>query len=149
MMVGALFWKGGTRAGAQTGLLLGIGLWAYTLLLPLFAEAGIVNVDIIRHGPWGIDILKPQALFGLQGWGPLAHALFWSMAANIVGFVAVSLFSRQNAMERIQAVIFVDVFRRPRGEEPQVWRRSALGGIRFARATASSRKVASQAWSLR
>jgi signal transduction histidine kinase len=46
------------------------------------------------------------------------------MAANISGYVIVSLFSKQDTLERIQAAIFVDVFRRPPAEA-QVWRRSA------------------------
>ena len=46
------------------------------------------------------------------------------MAANIGGYVLVSLFSKQDTLERIQAAIFVDVFRRPPAEA-QVWRRSA------------------------
>ena len=46
------------------------------------------------------------------------------MTANIGGYVLVSLFSRQDMIERIQAIAFVDVFRRPPGEA-EIWRRSA------------------------
>ena len=63
-------------------------------------------------------------MFGLTGWDPLTHALFWSMAANIGGYILVSLFSQQNLIERVQAIAFVDVFRRPPGEA-EIWRRSA------------------------
>lgn len=122
-VVGGLFWKNATRAGAATGLLLGFLTWAYTMLVPLLARSGVMAADIL-DGPWHIALLQPEALFGLTGWDPLTHALFWSMAANIGGYILVSLFTRQDMIERVQAIAFVDVFRRPPGEA-EIWRRSA------------------------
>ncbi len=69
-------------------------------------------------------MLRPEALFGLNGWEALTHALFWSMIANVGGYVVGSLFSRQDMIERIQATLFVDVFRRP-ASAAQIWQRSA------------------------
>ena len=37
-LLGGMFWKDGTRAGAITGISLGIGIWAYTMLMPAFAD---------------------------------------------------------------------------------------------------------------
>ena len=56
-------------------------------------------------------MLRPYALFGLEGLDPLSHALFWSMALNVGLFVAVSPFDRPSVGERVQANAFVDVFR--------------------------------------
>ncbi len=122
-LVGGLFWRNATRLGAVTGLGLGFLTWAYTMLVPLLARSGVIS-EAILDGPWHIAALRPEALFGLTGWDPLSHALFWSMAANIGGYVLVSLFSQQDLIERIQAIAFVDVFRRPPGEA-EIWRRSA------------------------
>ncbi len=123
-IIGGLYWKGGTRKGAIAGLALGFCVWAYTLLVPLLARSDWIDASVLVNGPWGVALLRPEALFGLDGWEPLTHALFWSMAANIAGYVGVSLFSAQDTLERIQASVFVDVFRRP-ANEVQVWRRSA------------------------
>ena len=110
-MIGGIFWKGATRKGALTGLSLGFLVWGYTLLLPSFARSGWISASVLDPGPWGITLLQPYALFGLDGLDRLSHALFWSMLANIGGYVAVSMLSRQSALERIQAALFVDVYR--------------------------------------
>ncbi|MEO3428621.1 sensor histidine kinase [Pelagibius sp. CAU 1746] len=110
-IIGGIFWKSGSRLGALTGLTLGFVTWAYTLLLPSFARPGWLPTSFIEQGPLGLALLKPYALFGLQGLDSLSHAMFWSMLANIGGYVVVSLLARQSAIERIQAVLFVDVFR--------------------------------------
>ena len=39
-MLGGMYWKGGTRRGALAGLVLGFGLWVYTLMLPSIAKSG-------------------------------------------------------------------------------------------------------------
>ena len=40
VVIGGLFWKGGTRNGALAGLAAGALLWAYTLMLPSIAKSG-------------------------------------------------------------------------------------------------------------
>ena len=41
--------------------------------------------------PFGISLLRPRALFGLEGISPLTHGVFWSMLANVGGLFVVSL----------------------------------------------------------
>jgi len=125
-MIGGIFWKGGTRSGAMTGLSLGFGMWIYTLLLPSFARSGWLPESFIELGPFGLAVLKPYELFGLHGMDSLSHSLFWSMTLNVGGYILVSLMTRQNAMERIQGALFVDVFTHsgPQGGT-QFWRGSA------------------------
>ena len=110
-MLGGMYWKGGNRAGALTGLSLGFALWAYTLLLPSFAKSGWLPISLVAHGPFGIELLKPLALFGLGGLDDITHSLFWSMLANVGVYVAVSVLGRQGAREQAQALLFVDVFK--------------------------------------
>jgi len=123
--LGGLFWKGGSSAGALTGLSLGFLVWLYTLLLPSFAQSGWLPLNFISDGLLGFGFLKPYALFGLEGLDRLSHALFWSMLFNIGGYVIVSLWSEISPLERIQGGLFVDVFEEGQGQKSaRVWQGS-------------------------
>ena len=121
-MLGGMYWKGGTRAGALAGLLAGFGVWIYTLLLPSFAKSGWLGPDFLAHGAFGLELLRPEALFGLRGLDYLTHSLFWSLFANIGLYVSVSLWRAPSARETSQALLFVDVFQRTASSGPVFWR---------------------------
>src|SRR4051812_36600876 len=111
VVLGGIFWKGGTRKGALAGLLAGFAVWLYTLLLPAFARSGWLPIGLLEQGPFGIELLKPLSLFGLTDVDQITHAMIWSMIANVGAYVAVSLSHEQDADEHRQASLFVDVFR--------------------------------------
>ncbi len=118
-----LYWKGAGRRGALLGLSGGFLVWFYTLLLPAFARSGWIGEGFIEHGPFGLELLKPYALLGLQGLDQYTHGMFWSMLANIGGLVLGSLCSRQDAMEQVQGSQFVDIFERERHDgDSLLWR---------------------------
>ncbi|MFZ3205623.1 MAG: histidine kinase dimerization/phospho-acceptor domain-containing protein, partial [Pseudomonas sp.] len=123
-MLGGMYWKQGTRAGALSGLSLGFLLWLYTLLLPAFAKSGWLPLSFIEQGPLAITWLKPLALFGLAGLDEIGHSLFWSLLANLGAYVGVSLFGRQSSREHAQALLFVDAFK-VAGRGSSLWRGSA------------------------
>lgn len=127
VVLGGIFWKGGTRRGAMAGLIAGFAVWFYTLLLPAFARSGWLPAGLLEYGPWGIELLKPLQLFGLTGLDQITHAMMWSMLANVGAYVGLSLSATPSADEHRQASLFVDVFRQS-GEG---------GGARFWRGTAS------------
>lgn len=130
-LIGGIFWRDGTKAGATAGLLAGFAIWIYTLLVPNFANAGWPAGDIVASGPWGIAMLKPTALFGLSGWDRLVHGLFWSLSINIMFYVTVSLFTGQSAIERLQSAVFVDIFERNTANVDDALQRSAQTGDLF------------------
>jgi Na+/proline symporter/nitrogen-specific signal transduction histidine kinase len=121
-MLGGMYWKGATQRGAMAGLCFGFGLWVYTLMLPSLAKSGWMAPGFLAEGPWGIAWLKPEQLLGLTGMDNLTHSLFWSLLANVVAFVGVSLWRTPSAIETSQALLFVDVFERTRQADPVFWR---------------------------
>jgi signal transduction histidine kinase len=113
----------------MAGVLGGIALWFYTLLLPSFSDSGWLPDTLPADGPWGAELLAPHALFGLDGLDPVSHAMFWSMLANLGLFVVVSLGSRPGPVEHVQAAVFVDAMHRPGApREMSLWRGSATVG---------------------
>ncbi len=120
-LLGGMYWKGGTRAGALAGLGTGFVLWAWTLMLPSIAKSGWLATGFMTEGPFGITLLRPEQLFGLTGLDSLTHALLWSLTANAAAYVGVSLARSPSAREAGQALLFVDVFRRT-GSTPVFWR---------------------------
>ncbi len=74
-VIAGLYWRGGTRDGALAGLTAGFAVWLYTLLIPSFAKSGWLPLGFLEQGPFGIELLKPQALLGLAGLNEITHAL--------------------------------------------------------------------------
>ncbi len=124
-VLGGLYWRGGSRSGALAGLLAGIGMWAYTLMLPSIAKSGWLNTDFVNFGPWGLTLLKPEQFLGLQGFDGLTHSLFWSMLVNVGAYVGLSLWRTPSGREASQALLFVDVFQRTSALSPVFWRGQA------------------------
>ena len=119
-IIGGLYWKGGTRDGVMAGLVGGFAVWTYTLLLPSFAATGWVPRGFLDHGPFGVEVLRPEHLLGITGMDNLSHAMFWSMLVNVGCYVVVSLLGRPQAREQAQAVLFVDALDDP--SRPRLWR---------------------------
>ncbi len=107
MLVG-MYWRGAHRRGAALGLIAGTLVWAWTLLIPGFAQSGWLDAGFLEQGPFGIAWLRPYALFGLEGWDIYTHSLLWSLTANLGLLVGVSLFSRQSPLEQTQAALFAE-----------------------------------------
>jgi Na+/proline symporter/nitrogen-specific signal transduction histidine kinase len=124
VMLGGMYWRGGTRNGALAGLIAGFLVWTYTLLLPSFARSGWLPIEFLEHGLFGWSLSRPQALFGLSGLDQITHCLFWSLLANVGCYVGVSLFGRPGVAETAQGLRFVDAFSGA-ANTPQFWRGSA------------------------
>ncbi|MEO0777916.1 MAG: sensor histidine kinase, partial [Bacteroidota bacterium] len=109
VIIGGIYWKRATRAGAISALLVGFVVWAFTLPLPTMAEAGSLSRDFIDRGFFQLAFLKPYALFGMEGMDRISHAAFWSLLLNTATYFTVSLYTEARPQEVTQAVLFVDV----------------------------------------
>jgi Na+/proline symporter/signal transduction histidine kinase/CheY-like chemotaxis protein len=103
---GGLFWRQATARGAIAGMLVGVAVWIYTLFLPSFLENNTAGLLLLQHGPFGIEALRPQALFGAD-LPPLLHGVLWSLSLNILTYVFMSLARAPSSIERLQADLFV------------------------------------------
>ncbi|MFO1088557.1 MAG: PAS domain-containing hybrid sensor histidine kinase/response regulator [Hyphomicrobiales bacterium] len=124
---GGLVWRRATAAGAMAGLVAGLVVWAYTLLLPSFADAGWLSRTFIEEGLFGIAALRPRMLLNLS-FDPLTHGVLWSLVVNTAAFVAVSMLTRQSPIERVQANAFVASDLPSAGQGFRLWRTTVTAG---------------------
>jgi Na+/proline symporter/signal transduction histidine kinase len=103
---GGLYWQQGNASGAISGIIAGMTIWAYTLLLPWVIKAGLLPESILADGLFGLAFLKPEALLYFES-DPLTHGVLWSFAANIAAYIVFSRLSTPSPIERLQARIFV------------------------------------------
>ncbi|HUE46389.1 MAG TPA: hybrid sensor histidine kinase/response regulator, partial [Aestuariivirgaceae bacterium] len=103
---GGLLWRKGTAAGAMAGLFAGVSVWAYTLVMPAFIDAGWLSPALLDRGLFGLAALRPRELFHID-FDPLTHGVLWSLLINIAAYVAVSFLREPSPIERLQAGAFV------------------------------------------
>ncbi len=106
-IIGGISWRRGNQAGALLGLGAGFVVWFYTLLLPAFVRSGWISDSLLKQGPWGISLLKPEQLFGLSTLDSLTHGVFWSFLFNLGLYVLGSLYFEQSEQEKSLAEDFV------------------------------------------
>jgi Na+/proline symporter/CheY-like chemotaxis protein len=118
---GGLLWRRGTARGAIAGMVVGFLTWAYTLFVPSFLESNTAGIMLLQHGPFGIEALRPQALFGTD-LPPLLHGVVWSLALNLLTYVTLSLAREPSSIERVQADLFVPTTITPIAPSFRRWR---------------------------
>lgn len=103
---GGLLWRRATARGAIGGMMVGFAVWLYTLFIPSFMDSSTAGILLLQHGPFGIEALRPQALFGAD-LPPLMHGVVWSLSLNVLTYVLLSLARRPSSIELVQADLFV------------------------------------------
>lgn len=123
---GAIFWRRGSGLGAITGIIAGFLVCVYTLLIPYALGLSNTENSFINEGLFGISMLKPFSLFGLNYLSPVAHAFFWSMLFNLLLYFAVSVSFKGNYRERNYAEMYIDIEKYSANpENAYVWRGTA------------------------
>ncbi len=102
-----LFWRRATARGAAAGILAGIAIWAYTLLLPRLIGDTAAGAAFLKDGPFGIAFLRPEMLFYLN-FDHLTHGVVLSISLNVVAFLSVSLLRPLEPIERLQTNLFIE-----------------------------------------
>jgi len=123
----ALYWRGGHARGVVAGLLVGMSLWFYCLLLPAILTP---EHSLVLFGPAHIAWLSPYNLLGLTtltaGWlDPLSHGVCWSLLGNVCVFLLLSRRSHFNVLDLRQT----DAFTRLHWQELPAQRERAASAI--------------------
>lgn len=137
-LIAALYWRSASRAGVYAGLVGGFAVWIYTLLLPALAQAHWFDAAWVRAGPFGIDWLRPLALFNLSGWDPVTHGTAWSLLVNVAALVFVSLRFRPSLEDRLRGQDFLEL---PALAAPQPSARDWRGRITVADLRAIAERI--------
>lgn len=103
-----LYWNRGASKATIIGMIAGLCVTIYTLILPFIIEAYTGTDDFVQYGFGGISALKPHALLGIDFLSPPMHAFFWSITVNTLCYLTFSLTSKGNYRERNYAEMFVD-----------------------------------------
>ncbi|WP_028671373.1 PAS domain-containing hybrid sensor histidine kinase/response regulator [Saccharospirillum impatiens] len=108
-LIGGLFWRKGNAWGAYGGMLIGTLLWAWTLMLPTLVRSTMLPETFLQHGLFGLDWLKPEALFGFEFSDSLSHGVFFSLLANTVVYIWLSRRTQPSLSDRMQAAAYVNL----------------------------------------
>lgn len=99
-MLGGIFWKAGNTKGAVAGMLIGFTVWLVLLVVPTVLSTDFEHV---------FQFLGLNETFKDEG-SLITIVLFWSLSLNIITYILVSIFTKQSALERNQAEIYVDIY---------------------------------------
>ncbi len=105
-LLGALYWRRGTRGGAFAGLAGGIGLWAITLLLPAIIGPDQTTAPLAGVATFGRWL--PDILFGFATNDGFVQGALLSLTVNALIYIAVSLYHGQSLDERFQVAGFLE-----------------------------------------
>ena len=93
---GAIFWRRGSFAGAVTGIIVGVLICYFNLILPNYFESGYQNSAVFNF-------------FKLEYLSPVANTFFWSLLVNGGLFIIISASVAGNYRERNFAELYVDI----------------------------------------
>ncbi len=104
-----IFWSKINIKGAFAGILSGYIIWFYTLFLPSLINIFPQLKDVIENGLFGLNFLKPNALFYLKNLDIWSHSIFWSLFFNFLFLITFSILFKQSPREVELANSFVNI----------------------------------------
>lgn len=118
---GALFWRRGTYKGAVTGLLAGLAICYFGLIIPQYYFSYNQELKgVIR------DIYNVFDVFSIPYLSRIPEIFFWSILTNTGLFTIISVSVRGNYRERNFAELYVDVDKYIQNHENAfIWRGTA------------------------
>ena len=97
---GAICWRRGTYSGAVSGIIIGVLICYFNMILPNYFQ-GIRTMTVYEN-----SFLN---FFRIPYLTPVANTFFWSILANFATFLIVSTLSTSTYRERNYAELYVDI----------------------------------------
>ena len=97
----SIFWKRGTYNGAVTGILAGIFICYFNLIIPQYIQA--IDPDFISNKNQFLNFFRIPYL------STISQVFFWSILVNSLLFATISVSSKGDYRERNYAEIYVDI----------------------------------------
>ncbi|MEM1113844.1 MAG: PAS-domain containing protein [Pseudomonadota bacterium] len=104
-LMAGLYWRRAHGLAVTVGLLLGLGLWFYSGVLPAILPD---DHSLLLQGPMGVSWLRPLGLLGIEGDSRLPYATAWSLGLNVASLTLLSLLLRPSPADIRQARVFMD-----------------------------------------
>lgn len=104
-----LYWRKGNARGLYAGLVVGLSLWFYTLIIPLLANAGLIGDYILSEGLFGVSWFRPEYLFNLSFSDAFTRSVLLSLGANIIFYCWYSVTSAESLVDKIQSAAFTNL----------------------------------------
>jgi Na+/proline symporter/signal transduction histidine kinase/CheY-like chemotaxis protein len=95
--------------GMYVGLGLGVSCWAYMLMPPLLAKAGLFELQNLENGPFGIRWLSPIYFLGAEFGDHFTRSVILSLSINCLGIWLFSKLFTSGLADRIQAAAFTSL----------------------------------------
>ncbi len=108
VIIAGLYWEQVNSKGALIGLSAGFIVWTYTMLFPAITKSGWVDDTILQTGLFGIELLRPEHLFG-SNIDKVSHGAFWTLVFNISGLVIGSMVTNESDKEAKHNAEFLDI----------------------------------------
>ncbi len=105
---GGLFWRRGSSLGSKIGILVGFLMTVFTLIIPFTIDSQLIDSSFVQDGLFGLELLRPYHLFGMDFLEPVPHAFFWSLFFNTACYGLISVSTAGSYRERNFAEMFVD-----------------------------------------
>ncbi len=106
-LIGGLYFTESNKKAAIAGILVGIVLWFHSLVIPTLVNAYWMDSAVMTQGPFGIEWLKPDNLFGLGITHTISGASLLALALNVICYLMGCLYFRPDFEEKRQARKFV------------------------------------------
>ena len=114
----SIFWKRGTYYGAVTGIVAGVFICYFNLIIPQYIQA--------IHPDFALNHYQLLNFFRIPYLSTISQVFFWSILANSLLFAIISVSSKGDYRERNYAEIYVDIDQYIQNHEgAYIWRGKA------------------------